>query len=93
MELHLLWLFDGRWYDMALKLSMFASNITKQVCDCWDGFILFLKNFEEKKACIMLFLMLDQRFKNLKLVSSFIGQEQVVLWWKIMIDGSCSQCY
>jgi len=38
-------------------------------------FILFFVN-EERKAHNTLSLMLDPRFKNLKLISSLIGQEQ-----------------
>jgi len=39
-------------------------------------FLIFLKKYEEKKVHNMFFLMLNLRFKNLHLVSSFIGFEQ-----------------
>jgi hypothetical protein len=47
---------------MILELCMFASNIGKQICDVLDGFFSFLTKYEKKRADIMLFLMLDQRF-------------------------------
>jgi hypothetical protein len=47
----------------------------KRVCGVLD-FIFLLKKYEEKKVCNMLSLMLDPRFKNLHLMSSFIGLEQ-----------------
>jgi hypothetical protein len=78
------------WFGFKVVYVCFQYHKT---CDCWDGFLLSQKKFEEKKACIMLFLMLDQIFKSLRLVSSFIGWKQVVLWWKIMIDGFFFQCY
>ncbi len=47
----------------------------KKVCDVLD-FLFLLKEYEEKKVHNMLSLMLDPRFKNLHLMSSFIGLEQ-----------------
>jgi hypothetical protein len=48
-----------------LELSLFASNIKKEVCGVFDSFLPFLKKYEEKKADNMLSLMLDLRFKSL----------------------------
>jgi hypothetical protein len=61
---------------VVLELGFLASNIIKKVCGVSDFFFLFLKKYEEKKAHYMLFLMLNPKFKNLDLVSSFIGLEQ-----------------
>jgi len=63
---------------VVLKLSMLTSSIRKQVWDILDEFLSFLTKCEEKKAHNMLSLMLDARFKSLRLVFSFINQEQVV---------------
>ncbi len=63
---------------VVLKLSMLTSSIRKQVWDILDEFLSFLMKCEEKKAHNMLSLMLDARFKSLRLVFSFINQEQVV---------------
>jgi len=42
-----------------------------------DFFLSFLKKYEKRKAHNMLSLMLDPRFKTLRIMSSFIGCEQV----------------
>jgi len=44
---------------ITLKLSLFTSNINKEVCDVLDSFISFLKTYEERKAHNMFSLMLD----------------------------------
>jgi ABC-type sulfate transport system permease subunit len=61
---------------VALELCMLFSIIRKQICDVLNGFLSFLTKCEEKKVYNMLFLMLDPRFKSLKLVFSLIGQKQ-----------------
>ncbi len=43
-----------------------------------DSFLSFLKQYENKKAHNMIFLMLDPKFKSICLVSSFVGREQGV---------------
>jgi hypothetical protein len=55
--------------SMNLELPMFSSNVREQVCDILDGFLLFLMKYEKKKTHNILFLMLNPRFKNFKLVS------------------------
>jgi hypothetical protein len=60
------------------RLTSFASNIRKEVCVVLKSFLSFLRKFEEKKAHIMLSLMLDPRFKSFHLVFSFIGRKQCV---------------
>ncbi len=58
-------------YGIAFGLSLFASNIKREVCGVLDSFLSFLIKFEERKAHNMLSLMLDTRFKNLRIVSYF----------------------
>ncbi len=60
---------------MALELICLASNIRKEVCGLLDSLFSFLKKFDEKKSHNMLILMLDLRFKNLSLMSFFIGHD------------------
>jgi hypothetical protein len=60
-----------------LELATFASNIKLEVFGVLN-FLSFLRTYEEKKAHIMLSLMLDLRFKNLCLVSSYVGKKQGV---------------
>ncbi len=61
---------------ITLELSLFASNIKKEVYSVLDSFLSFLKNYEERRVHNMLYLMLDSRFKSFCLVSSFVGHEQ-----------------
>jgi hypothetical protein len=65
-------------FRIAFELSLFASNIRREVCGVLDFFLSFLRKFEEKKAHNMLSLMLDPKFKSFCLVSSFVGQEESV---------------
>jgi hypothetical protein len=44
-----------------------------------DSFLSFLKKYENKKAHNMISLMLNPKFKSLRLVSSFVGREQGVI--------------
>ncbi len=57
---------------------MFIFNIKKKVCDVLNYFLLVLMKYENKKAHNMLSLMLNPKFKSLKLVSSFNGSKQIV---------------
>jgi hypothetical protein len=50
---------------ITLELSLFTSNIMKEVCGVLDSFLSFLRNFEKRKAHSMFSLMLDPQFKNL----------------------------
>jgi hypothetical protein len=52
--------------------------IRKEVSIVLYSFLSLLRKYEKKKPHNMLSLMLDARFKNLHLVSSFIGSEQGV---------------
>ncbi len=60
-----------------MSLSMLTFNIRKQVCDVLNGFISFLTKYFLKTHDIIS-LMLDPNFKNIKLVSFFIGKKQVI---------------
>ncbi len=60
-------------FVVALELSLFASNIFKKIHGALNGFLSFFKKYEKNKAHNMLSLMLNPRFKSLRLVSYFIG--------------------
>jgi hypothetical protein len=66
-------------YSVALKLICLVSNIKKEVCGVLNNSLSFLKKFDERKTHNMLALMLDIRFKNLCLMSSFIGHDQGIV--------------
>jgi len=70
------WQLSGKESLVALKLGFLASNIKNKFCDVLDFFFFFLRKYEEKKDHNMLSFMLDPRFKNLHVMSSFIGLEQ-----------------
>jgi hypothetical protein len=59
------------------KLSLLASRIRREVINVLDSFLSFLKVFYKRKAYNMIFLMLNQWYKNL-CISSFVGREQGV---------------
>ncbi len=65
-------------FGITFELSLFTSNIKREVCGVWDSFFSLQRKFEEKKTHDMLSLMLDPRFKNLCLVSSFVGRKEGV---------------
>ncbi len=61
------------------ELSLLAFNIRREVINVLDSFLSFLKKYENKKAHNMISLMLDPRFKSLRIVPSFVGKEQGVV--------------
>jgi len=63
---------------VALELSLLTSNIRREVCGVLDGFLSFFNKYEKNKTNNILSRMLNLRFKSLRLVSSFIGQEHDV---------------
>jgi len=65
-------------FTITLKLSLFTSNIKKEVCGVLDSFLSFLKTYEERKTHNMFSLMLDPWFKSFHLISSFVGHEQSI---------------
>jgi len=50
---------------ITLELSLFASNIKKEVCGVLDSFLSSVRKYEERKANNMFSLILDSRFKSL----------------------------
>jgi hypothetical protein len=60
---------------VAIELDLLASNIKRDVYNVLDIFLSFLKKFDEKKTYNLLALMLDPRYKNLIIVSTFVGKE------------------
>jgi hypothetical protein len=65
-------------YEIAFGLFLFASNIRREVCGVLDSFLSFWRKFEGKKTHNMLSLILNPRFKSLRLVFSFAGREEGV---------------
>ncbi len=41
-------------FVVVMELSLFASNIIKEICEVLDGFSLFLKKCENKIICCFL---------------------------------------
>jgi hypothetical protein len=66
-------------FGVALELICLASNIKKEICGVLDSLFSFLKRFNERKTHNVLVLMLDTKFKSLRLVSSSIGRDQGVI--------------
>ncbi len=60
-------------YGVALELSMFASNIKKEICEVLDNFFSFLRVYEKRKVHNMLFLMLDTRFTFFLLIENKVA--------------------
>jgi hypothetical protein len=58
-----------------IKLRNLAMNMKKEICGVIDYFFALTK-YDEMKAHNMLSLMLDSKYKSLRLISSFIGCEQ-----------------
>jgi hypothetical protein len=59
-------------------MPLLASNIRREICGVFDGFLAFWNKYEKNKTHNMLSFMLDFRFKSLKLVSFVIGREHGV---------------
>jgi hypothetical protein len=57
-------------FGMVNELSLLALNIWKEVYVVLDSFLSFLRKYEKKNTHNILSLMLDWRFKNLRLISS-----------------------
>jgi len=56
-------------------MTLFASNIKREVCDVLESFLFFKKKLW-KEIHHMLLLMLYLKFKSFYLVSSFVGHEE-----------------
>jgi hypothetical protein len=61
------------------ELSLLAFNIRREVINVLDFFLSFLKVHDKRKAHNMIFLMLDPRYNNFHIISSFVGREQGVV--------------
>jgi hypothetical protein len=59
-------------------LSLLASNIKREVINVLDFFLSFSKVYDKRKAHNMISFMLDPRYKNFHIISSFVGKEQGV---------------
>jgi hypothetical protein len=57
------------------KLYLLVFNISKEVFNVFS----FFKVYDKRKAHNMISLMLDLRYKNLCIISSFVGKEQGVV--------------
>jgi hypothetical protein len=57
------------------ELSLLASNIKREVINVLDSFLSFLRVYDKRKARNMIYLMVDFRYKNLYIISSFVGRE------------------
>jgi hypothetical protein len=60
------------------ELFLLASNIIREVINVLDSFLSFLKVYDKRKIHNMIFLMLNPRYKSLRIISSFVGREQGV---------------
>jgi hypothetical protein len=61
------------------ELFLLASNIRREVINLLDSFLSFLKVYDKRKCHNMTSLMLNPRYKSLRIVSSFVGREQRVV--------------
>jgi len=61
------------------ELSLLTFNIRREVINVLDFFLSFFKKYENRKVHNMISLMLDPRFKSLRIVFSFVGREQGVV--------------
>jgi myosin-crossreactive antigen len=61
------------------ELFLLASNIKREVINVFNIFLSFLRVYDKRKAHNMISLMLDPKYKNLCIVSSFVGKEQGVV--------------
>ncbi len=48
-------------------------------CRCFSTFPFLLHAFDKKRGHNMLALMLDPRFKNMQLVTTYLGHENVII--------------
>ncbi len=74
-----MFLIDDDNCGLNIELRTFVKNIKKEVIVVDNCFLSLLEKYNEKKTHNMLALVLDPRFKSLKLTSSFIGHEYVVV--------------
>jgi len=61
------------------ELSLLDSNIRRKIINVLDSFLSFLKVYDKRKGHNMTSLMLNPRYKSLRITSSFVGREQGVV--------------
>ncbi len=54
--------------NIVFELSLFTTNIKKEVCGVLESFFYFLSKYEKRKYHNMICLMLDPIFKSLHLI-------------------------
>jgi hypothetical protein len=69
------------------ELFLLAFNIKRKVINVLDSFLSFLKVYDNKKTHNMISLMLDLRYKGLRIISSFVGRSNVLLLLRNMIGN------
>ncbi len=60
---------------VVVEFDLLASNIKRKVYNVLEAFISFLKKFDERKTHNMLALILNMRYKNLKIIFTFVVKE------------------
>jgi hypothetical protein len=60
------------------ELFLLAFNIKREVINVLDSFLSFLYVYDKRKAHNTIFLMLDSKYKSLRIISLFVGKEQGV---------------
>jgi hypothetical protein len=61
------------------ELFLLDFNIRREVINVLDSFLSFLMKYENWNSHNMISLMLDPRFKSLRIISSFVGRVQGVV--------------
>jgi hypothetical protein len=56
-------------------INRFTMNMKKEVCGVIDSFFSFLTKYDERRAHNILSLMLDCKYKSLRLIFSCIGHK------------------
>jgi len=62
-----------------VELDLLNSNIKRKVCNVMIFFLYFLKKFDERKDHNMCTLVLDSKFRNIKIIFTFIVKELKVV--------------
>ncbi len=65
---------------VSAELSLLASNTRKEVINVLDYFLSFLKVYDKRKSHNMIFLMLDPRYKNLRIMYHHLLEGSKVLF-------------
>jgi hypothetical protein len=57
------------------ELSLLVSNIKREAINVLDFFLSFLKVYDKRKTHNMISLMLDLRYKSLRIISLVVRRE------------------